>query len=300
VFDVVVIGTPAVRGTVGDVGNLLINTAGGGTVKLSRIAQLAVHADPIDIRHQALSRYVDVVAPVLTGSSALARAKIGRAIAHVPMPLTYHAEVVGGTPEDATSHSLFLTFVLAAAIGVLLLLQAAFSSWRLAAIVLVSLPLSLAGGVLVALLTGQTSSLGADAGLLAILLYALRQGTLQVAALRRRHAADRGELRAWVVTRAAVGRLALTLASVVVTAAAMIPFVALGDVAGNEITHTAAAVILGGLLTTTLWTLLLLPALCLWVAPRAPEPTEEPLDGLDPIGLTAPEAGAVLKGSSDA
>ncbi len=75
--------------------------------------------DPIDIRHQALSRYVDVVAPIYRGLGASAQAKINGVLAHMPMPLSYHAEVVGGTPDNPTSHGLFLTFVLAAAIGCL-------------------------------------------------------------------------------------------------------------------------------------------------------------------------------------
>jgi Cu/Ag efflux pump CusA len=300
VFDVTVIGVPTVRHTVGNVGNLLIDTGSGGFVKLSRIANVSVAPDPIDIRHQALSRYVDVVAPVYSGTVASAQTQIDKAIDHMPMPLSYHAEVLGGTPEAATSHALFLTFVLAAAIGVLLLLQAAFSSWRLAAIVFATLPLSLSGGLLVALLIGQASSLGADAGLLAVLLFALRQGALLVAALRRRHAADRGEMRASLVVGTAAARVAPTLASIAVTAVAMIPFAALGDVAGNEIAHATADVILGGLLSTAIWTLLVLPALCLWLAPRLPEPVEESFEGIDPVGLTAPETGLVLKGSSDA
>jgi Cu/Ag efflux pump CusA len=107
-------------------------------------------------------------------------------------------------------------------------------------------------------------------------------------------------MRPSLVVGAAAARLAPTLASVAVIAVAMIPFAALGDVAGNEITHATADVILGGLLSTAIWTLLLLPALCLWLAPRLPEPIEESFEGLDPVGLTAPETGLVLKGSSDA
>jgi multidrug efflux pump subunit AcrB len=300
VFDVVVMGAPSLVANAGDIANLLIDTGTGGTIKLSRVAQISVHPDPIDVRHQALSRYVDVLAPVYAGSLSSAQAKIEGVIARTPMPLAYHAELVGSTPEQATSHGLFLIFILAAAIGVLLLLQAAFSSWRLAFLVMITLPLPLAGGLLVALLMGQTSSLGADAGLLGLLLFALRQGTLQIAALRRLHAIEDGELRPSLIVLAASARLAPTLAAVAVSAAALIPFAALGDVAGNELTHTAAAVILGGLVSTTLWSLLSLPALCLALAPRRSAPTDESLDGIDPVGLTAPAGDLVLKGGPDA
>ncbi len=295
VFDVVVVGTPSVHGNLADLGNLLIDTARGGHVKLSSIARIVVAPDPIDIQHEALSRYVDVVFPVRSGGLGSGRAAVQNAISRMRFPLDYHAELLGGTPEDPTSHGLFLAYVLAALVGVFLLLQAAFSSWRLAALLLLTVPMSLIGGLLVALLTDQARTLGADAGLLAVFAFAVRQGMLQIAAVTRRHASDGGELRASAVRRAAAERLAPSLSAVVVSAVALVPFVVIGDVPGNEITHTAAAVMLGGLLTSTLWSHLLLPALCLTLAPAERQPADEPLDGIDPVGLTAPPPSLVLK-----
>jgi multidrug efflux pump subunit AcrB len=288
VFDVVVIGAPAERRTLADIGNLPIDTGGGGQVKLSDIAHVAVRPDPVDISHQALSRYVDVVAPVRPDAAGSVRAGIARALAHTRFPLGYRAEVLGGTPEDPTSHGLFLAFVLAAAIGVLLLLQAAFSNWRLAAMFVLTLPLSLAGGLLVAVVTGRAASLGADAGLLAILAFAARQGIAQVSAMRRLQADEGPVMHPRLVARAAGERLAPSLTAVAVSAGALIPFVVLGDVAGNEITYVAAAVILGGLVTAMLWSALLLPALSFALAPGPPELDLEPLD-IDPVGVIAPE-----------
>ena len=65
-------------------------------------------------------------------------------------------------------------------------------------------------------------------------------------------------------------RLGPSLTAVLVSAATLIPFVVIGDVAGNEITHTAAAVMLGGLLTATLLNQVLVPAMCLALGPRTP------------------------------
>ena len=121
VFDVTVRGTPAVRSTVDSVRKLLIDTSGAGHVRLSQIASVDVHPDPIVIRHQALSRYVDVTAPVQSGSTAAAQAAIQAMLGSLRYPLGYHAEIVGGTPEDATSHATFISFALAAAIALLLL-----------------------------------------------------------------------------------------------------------------------------------------------------------------------------------
>jgi Cu/Ag efflux pump CusA len=290
VFDVVVWSQPSVRANLQDVQNLPIDTSGGGHVALSKVARVSVGPDPLDIQHEALSRYVDVNAPVYVGSVSAARSAIQKRLSQVSFPLDYHAEVVGGTPDNPTSHLKFLTFALAALIGILLLLQAAFGSWRLAFVFWLALPAALVGGVVVALLTGETRSLGADAGLLAIYAFAARQGVLQIARIRRMHAEDRGELTAAIVVSAAHERLGPSLTAAIVSAATMIPFIVMGDIAGNEITHSAAAVILGGLVSSVLLTQVLVPAMCLALGPTAPIPVEEPEDAIDPTSIPAPSA----------
>jgi Cu/Ag efflux pump CusA len=285
----VVIGMPSLRANANDVRSLPIDTAGGGHVPLSSIASVSVGPDPFDIEHEALSRYVDVTAPVYLGGIGAAQAAIARRLGQIGFPLDYHAEVVGGTPEDPTSHLKFLSYVLAALVGILLLFQAAFGSWRLAAILLLGLPVSLAGGLIVALLSGQVHSLGVDAGLLAVFAFSARQALLQVTAVRRRHAADRGELSAETVAAAARERLAPALTAIVVSAAVLIPFAVMGDVAGNEITHTAADVMLGGLVSSLVLTQVLVPVMCLALGPTEPIAVEEPADdGLDLAAVPAP------------
>ncbi len=281
VFDVTVMGVPRIRQSIQDVRNLLIDTSNGGHVRLGQIAQITLSHEPTDIRHQAYSPYVDVVASVRSGQEAAVQAQIARKIQSLRYPLAYHAEVLGGTPVDATSGTTFIFYVLAAALGIVLLLQAALSSWRLAALVFVTAPLALAGGLLVGVATGSAESLGADAGLLAIYLFTLRQAIAQVVHIRRFQALDGGPLTPGTVVRALASRLAPQLGAVIVIAVMLIPFVAIGDVAGNEITHTAAAVMLGGLLTSTLLVAFLLPAICLRLGPTEPFVLFDPLEGID-------------------
>jgi Cu/Ag efflux pump CusA len=289
VFDVVVWSIPSVRANLAEMRQLPIDTGGGGHVPLSSIANISVQSSPNDIRHEALSRYVDVTAPVYVGSVADAQSAIQHRLSNVSFPLDYHAEVVGGTPEAPTSHLKFLSFVLAALIGILLLLQAAFSSWRLAAAFLLALPLALSGGLIVALATSQASSLGADAGLLAVLVFAVRGGILQVRRIRYAHALDGGELTDSIVAAAATERLASSVTALIVSVVMLIPFVVIGDVAGNEITHVTAAVMLGGLITATLLNQLLVPAMCLKLGPTSPIAAEEREDDqLDSSPAPAP------------
>jgi Cu/Ag efflux pump CusA len=293
VFDVVVQGVPSVRGSLGAVRNLLIDTAAGGRVRLGSIASLSVQPDPIDIQHQAISRYIDVRATMRGGSVGAAQAQVRSKLGQISFPLAYHAEIVGGTPDDPTSHVAFLSFVLAAAVGILLLLQSAFESWRLAAMFLLALPVALVGGVLVALAMGVTGSLGADAGLLAVFALATRQGMLQIAHIRRLQARFGGPLTVPIVVQGAVERLGSAVGGTAVVAAALLPFALMGSVAGNEITHTAAAVMLGGLVSATLLGQLLLPALCLALGLTKPRTVNaERSDELDAPGLTAPTTSA--------
>jgi Cu/Ag efflux pump CusA len=214
-----------------------------------------------------------------------AQSTIKHRLSQVTFPLNYHAEILGGTPESPTSHLKFLSFVLAALVGILLLLQAAFSSWRLAAMFFLVLPITLAGGLVVAVASGQAHTLGADAGLLAVFVFAARGGMLQIAGIRRLHAQDGGRLPASIVTRAARDRLGPSLSAALVTAATMVPFVVMGDVPGNEITRSAAAVILGGLLTATLVNQVLVPAMCLSLGPPTP-PAPAAAEELEPAGET--------------
>jgi Cu/Ag efflux pump CusA len=276
VFDVVVQGVAPARANLDAVRNLLIDNEGGGHVRLGQIAQVGIRPDPLDIQHQALSRYVDVTAAVRSGNATESRQAIQSKLASVGFPVGYHAELVGGTPDDPTSRAAFLSYVLAAAIGIVLLLQAAFASWRLAALFFLLLPLTLSGGLLVALITGQGTSLGTDAGLLGVFAIAVRQGMLLIGRIRGLQAAERAPLGPEIIVRAASERLCPSLGSILIVAVALIPFVALGDAAGNELGHVAAATMLGGLVSTAALTTLVLPAVCLALGPSRPVPEDEP------------------------
>jgi Cu/Ag efflux pump CusA len=287
VFDVVVRGQPGVGASLSTVRNLLIDTAGGGHVRLGDIAQVNIKPDPVDIRHEAISRYVDVVAPVYGRSVGSVQSDVQSGLSSLNYPLEYHAEIVGGTPEDPTSSPVFLSYVAAAAIGVLLLMQAAIGSWRLAGLLFLLLPVSLCGGLAVAIATGQTSSLGADAGLLAVFAFAARQELLLAVRIRRLQAQDGSPLDRALILRAAGDRLAPASWAAVVAAAVLVPFVVMGNVAGNELTHVAAAVILGGLLSTTLLNLLVVPAVCLEFGATEPVAVMETEDAPTWVAPTA-------------
>ena len=145
VFEVVVWGVPSIRDRLTTIRNLLIDTPGGGQVRLGSVANVTLTPEPVDIRHDDVSRYIDLTAAVQGGNPGAVRADVQRAIASLPMPLEYHAEVIGNRSDTPTSWTLFASFLIAVLIGVFLLLQAAFASWRLAATVMVLLPVAVSG-----------------------------------------------------------------------------------------------------------------------------------------------------------
>jgi Cu/Ag efflux pump CusA len=265
----------------------LIDASNGGHVRLGEIAQVTVRPDPVDIRHEAVSRYVDVSAEVYGRSVGSASSEIRSRLGRISYPLEYHAEIQGGTPDAATSHAVFVSFVLAAVIGIFLLLQSAIGSWRLAMLLFLVIPVGLSGGVIVALAAGETGSVAAYAGLLGVVAIAVRQAVVLASQVRRHQAAGDGVLTRELVARAAAQRFGPALGSAGVSAAVLLPFVVIGNVAGNELTHTAAAVLLGGLATSTFVNLLILPAVQLTLGPAEPLLASEPEDA---SGWQAPAA----------
>jgi Cu/Ag efflux pump CusA len=280
VFDVVVQGTQAAHSSLASVRNLLLDTENGGHVRLGEIARVSVNSDPTDIQHEGISRYVDVGAKVAGRSVGSARAAIANGLRRIVFPLEYHAELMGGSTDPATSHAALLSYALAAALGIFLLLQAALGSWSLALFVLLTLPLSLAGGAIVAFASGNADTLGAQAGLLAVLGIAMQQAIVLAARIRRLQDAS-GEPGSELVWREAAEGAATTVAAAAVAGLALTPFAVMGNVPGNELAHVAASVMLGGLASVTLLNLFLLPAACARLAPSAPPEALEDAGELD-------------------
>jgi CzcA family heavy metal efflux pump len=273
IFDVVVWGTPATRGNPTALNDLLIDTPAGGQVRLAEVASVRVTPYPTVITHDDTSRSIDVTANVSGRGLGSVMDEARSRVAGVAMPLEYRAEVLGDSVarRDADWRTAGLGLIVL--IGMFLLLQAAFRSWRLATTVLLALPLALVGGVLVVWPFGALTSLGALLGLFTVFGIAARNAVLLVSGYQR---AEEGEARGLDlvlrVTRQRVGPVLLTAFTL---AAALIPLLALGNTAGLEVLRPLAAVVLGGLVTSTLLSLFVIPALYLRFAPRAPRPAED-------------------------
>ena len=280
VFEVVVRGTPDTRRSVDSIRNLLIDRPGGGHVRLGEIAEVRIAEAPIAIKRDAVSRYLDVEADVSGRDLDAVADELEERLQGSVFPLEYHAEVLTETTGAEINSSMMLGAALAAALGALLLMQAAFRSWRLAALAFLTLPVALLGGAVAALADGAELSLGAVLGLLALFALAVSNGVMLVCHFHRLRSTEGQAFGPELVEQGARERLTPILTTAVAVAVLALPFVVLGSRPGLEVVSPMALVILGGLVTSTFLSLFLMPALYLRFG--RPEPTvfpeEEELD----------------------
>jgi len=261
VFEVIVRGTPDIRQSVSAIQGLLIETPADGLVALDQVADVRIVPSPTVIRRDAVQRAIDIGATITDRDASAVLADVETAIAAVDFPLGSHAEVVGDTALRQAAQGALLAVAAASLIGIFLLLQAAFSSWRLAFLFGLTLPATLVGGVLVAFAIGGPGSLGAVVGMLAVMGLTIRHGILLIDQYRQLQREAGEQFGASLVLAAAVGRFSPMLMTALATAGALLPFAVLGSRAGLEIVHPMSLVILGGLVSSTLITLFVVPSL---------------------------------------
>jgi Cu/Ag efflux pump CusA len=271
VFDVVVLGTPETRSSLTSVRDLLIDTPGGGHVQLRHVADVSVRPTPTVINHQDLSRSLDVTADVAGRDVDAVSADVRTAIAGITFPLEYHAELVGDQADREATDRRAITVAIAAMIAILLLLQAATGSWRLAAAMFVCLPLGLSGCLLALFATSQVLTLGSLVGIFGVFALGARFALTHVKGYQRaeRERQDGEEFGPALVLRGGHDRSIQMITTAIMTGLALAPFALTGSVAGQEVVHPLAIVMLGGLLTTTLLNLFVVPVVYLRFRPRA-------------------------------
>jgi CzcA family heavy metal efflux pump len=275
VFDVVVWGEPATRHSLTSIQDMLVDKPGGGQVRLGDVATVRITPNPTVIKRDSVSRYLDVTAGIKGRSLGAVTSDVEQAVRGIGFPLEHHAEVLGAAVERRGAQQRTLSIALAVAIGVLLLLQAALGSWRLASLVFVSLPLALVGGLLAGLVfTGDITPLGSLVGLFAVLGIAVRNGVLLTSHLQRLQREEGGEFGVELVVRGARERFAPMVLTALTVGLSVLALLFLGGVPGLEVLRPLAVVILGGLLTSTLVGVLLVPLAYLRFAPRT-QPEED-------------------------
>jgi Cu/Ag efflux pump CusA len=262
-YDVQVWSIPSVRTSVTSIEQLLIDTPGGGRVRLGDVAAVRIRPTPNVIVHEGGLRRIDVTADVRGRDLGSVSRDLRARLSGVAFARGYHAELLGEFAERQAAQRRIVVFGVGAALAILLLLQVSYGSWRLATLSFVTLPSALVGGVLAAFIAGRVISLGSLVGLLTVLGIAARNGILLISHYQHLERAEGRTFGAALVLRGCRDRLSPILMTTLATGLALVPLVVIGAVPGHEIEHPMAVVILGGLVTSTLLNLFLVPALYL-------------------------------------
>lgn len=244
--------------TIDKIKSVLINTAEGKHVPLYNVADIISTAGPNTINRENAERKLVV--------SANANGRDIRSVVNdmkqnitqkVELPTDYHIEY-GGQFESEASASRLLLGLSVVSIGIiLLLLFMQFKSWRQAVVVLLNLPLALIGGVFAIFCTSGVVSIPAIIGFISLFGMATRGGMLLVD--RYNELSLQGFTKKKIIMKGSLDRLLPILMTALCSALALIPLAIGSDLPGNEIQSPMAKVMLGGLLTSTLLNLFIVP-----------------------------------------
>ena len=238
--------------------NMLIDTADGRQVCLSDVADIFSSAGPNTISRENAQRKLVVSANAQGRDLRSVVNEMRQSIeTNVKLPDGYRIEYGGQFESEASASRLLLGLSVVSIVVILLLLYLQFRSWKQSVVVLLNLPLALIGGVLALVVTGGVVSIPAIIGFISLFGMATRGGMLLVD--RYNELARHGLSRREVVLRGSLDRLLPILMTALSSGLALIPLALGSSLPGNEIQSPMAQVMLGGLLTSTLLNLIIVP-----------------------------------------
>lgn len=260
-FDLVLRLSPEYTGSIEGARSALIDKADGTKIPLGEVCQVVSTSGPNNITRENVQRKLVIAANVSNRDVVSVVKDIQRTIgAQIQLPEGYRVEY-GGQFESAqaASRTLALATILSLAV-IFLLLYGECRSLSLSAIIMAGLPLTIIGGVAAIAFSSGVVSIPSIIGFITLLGVATRNGILLIS--RYRHAEQEGtqDLRTQVV-ECSKDRLNPILMTALTSALALIPLVMNGDKAGNEIQSPMAVVVLGGLLSSTLLNIFVMPAI---------------------------------------
>ena len=262
-YDVAVWSIPETHHSLTSIRDLLIDTPGGGRIRLGDVASVIVAPTPNEIHHEGFFRYIDVGANVRGRDLGSVVEDVELALEGIEFPNEYYPRLIGEYAERQAVADRMLLFAIFALIGIFFLLQTSFKSVRLAMLSFLLLPTALVGGVLATYLGDGVISLGSLVGFLTVLGIAARNGILMINHFQHLESEEGETFGIGLVLRGAKERIAPIMMTAATTALALVPLVIAGNIPGNEIELPMAIVILGGLVTSTLLNVFIIPPLYL-------------------------------------
>jgi CzcA family heavy metal efflux pump len=264
VFNVIVTLDAHARARVSQIGDMPIRTPSGAYVLLKQIADVYKTSGRYHVLHRNAQRVQTVTANVsgrdLESFVADARKKIA---GEVELPPGAHVEFAGAAEAQARSRRDLLVNSLLAATGMILLLSLVSSHWRNLALVLINLPFAFVGGVFAVALTGGLLSLGSMVGFVTLFGITLRNSMLMISHYEHLVVFENRPWGLETAIQGAADRLIPILMTSLVTGLGLLPLALGVGEPGREIEGPMAIAILGGLSTSMVLNLLILPTLAL-------------------------------------
>ncbi|HMI86872.1 MAG TPA: efflux RND transporter permease subunit, partial [Polyangiaceae bacterium] len=243
----------------------------GSDVRLADLATVAVVPAPNVVRREGASRRIDVTCDARGRDLGAVAKDVARAVNAVSFPAGHHAEILGEYAARGDARSRLFGVALLSLFGIAIVLYADFRSAALVAFIMATLSFALVGGVVGVIATGGVVSLGSLVGFVTVLGIAARNAIVLVSHFRHLERDEGMTFGEMLVVRGASERVVPVLMTALATGLALVPLVISGNRPGNEIEHPMAVVILGGLVTSTILNLLVVPALYLRFARPAAE-----------------------------
>jgi len=254
------------RSTPEAVGQTLIRTPAGGTVTLSQVARLRTVEGPEVVEHEGGQRFVVVKSNVRGRDLGSFVADVRRAVAErVTMPPGYFTAYGGQFANQARATRRLAVIVPLVLVLIVVLLYVSFGSVRHALLVMLNVPFALVGGIAALWLRGLNLNLSASVGFIALFGVAVLNGVVLLSYINQLRAAGRtlGD----AVREGAAVRLRPVLMTALVASVGFIPM-AVSTSAGAEVQRPLATVVIGGLVSSTFLTLLVLPTVFAWLEER--------------------------------
>ncbi|SNX29502.1 cobalt-zinc-cadmium resistance protein CzcA [Polynucleobacter meluiroseus] len=255
------------RDDVESIASLLIDTPDGNSVPLSMVANVSISDGPFFIYRESGRRYIAIKFSVrgrdLGGAVAEAQKLVDE---NVSLPNGYRITWDGQFNQMKIAQRKLMTIVPLTLLAIALLLYSAFGNFRDALVVLLNVPFAAIGGILILLLTGETLSISAGIGFLSLFGIAIQDGVILISYINKLAKSDTNSIKDTIVEGASL-RMRPVLMTALLAGLGLLP-AALSHSIGSEAQRPLALVIVGGMITTTLLTLLVLPVLYAWIRTR--------------------------------
>ncbi len=266
IIDVMLWSNEESRNSVAKLNSIMVDTVMGGKVPLSDVATLKIAGTPNIIQHENSSRKIDISCNAHGRDLGSVAKDIEAKLKTLDLGQGYHAELMGEYAVRQASQQRLILLSILSLVGILIVLFTDFKSARLTLLVFISLPFALVGGVAAAFVSGGVLSLGSLVGFVTVLGIAARNGVMLISHYRHMEEVEGEKFSEEMIIKGSQERLVPILMTASATALALFPIIIGGNIPGHEIEHPMAMIIVGGLFTSTLLNLFVMPVLSLHYA----------------------------------